>query len=72
MKRRLQWFDHAQEIKEIAWSRICRNFKVSGSCPRGIPRRTWNEVIKRDLNKHWKEMLGRKNLSNPYKHGKQT
>lgn len=41
--KRLRWFD------ESAWSSKCRTFKVSDSLPRGKPRKTWKEVIRRDL-----------------------
>ena len=34
---------------ESAWSSAYRNFKDSGSFPRGRPRKTWSEVIREDL-----------------------
>ena len=36
-------------MEESARSSKCRTFKVSGSFPRGRPRKTWNEVIQSDL-----------------------
>ena len=36
-------------MEENAWSSKCRTFKVSGSFPRGRPRKTWNELIRIDL-----------------------
>ena len=33
-------------MEESAWCNKCRNFKVSGSFPRGRPSKTWNEVIR--------------------------
>ena len=37
-------------MEESAWSIKCRTFKVSGNFPKGRPMKTWNEVIRSDMN----------------------
>ena len=39
MNTKLQWFGHLEEMKEIAWYRTYRKFKVSGSFHKGRPGR---------------------------------
>ena len=46
--RRPQWFGHLEKMEESTLSSKYRTFKVSGSFPRGQPRKTWNEVIRSD------------------------
>ena len=57
--RRLQWFGHLGKMQENAGSIKWRTFKGSGSFPRGLPRKTWNEIIKSDL----KEMKVSKDIA---------
>ena len=59
MNTKLQWLDHLEEMKEIAWYRTYRKFKVSGSFHKGRPGRMWNEAIRSNLKEYKKEMLGR-------------
>ena len=74
--RKLQWFGHLERMEERACSSTCRNFKISGSFPRGRPRNTWSEVIRTDLKekKVSKDIAKDKSAwkpSNQCKHGKQ-
>ena len=46
-------------MEESAWCSKWGTFKVSGSFSRGRPRKTWNEVIRRDL----KERKVNKNIT---------
>ena len=36
-------------MEESSWSVKRGTFKISGSLPRGRPKKTWNKVIKSDL-----------------------
>ena len=47
--RGLQWSGHVERIKENAWTNNCRTFKIRGTFPRGIHRKTWNELIRSGL-----------------------
>ena len=47
--RRLQWFGLLERMGDNAWPSKCKTFKVSGSFIRGRPRKTWNEVNRKDL-----------------------
>ena len=46
--KRLQWFGHLERMEESAWSSKCKTFEVSGIFPRGRPRKTWHEIVKKD------------------------
>ena len=56
--RKLQLFGHLERMEENAWYGKCRTFKVSGSFPRRLLRKTQNIVIKSVL----KERKGSKDL----------
>ena len=46
---RLRWFGHVERKRDDDWVSACRNIKVGGSVGRGRSRKTWEEVIKGDL-----------------------
>ncbi len=48
-KRRLRWFGHLERMEEDNWVSKCRHLEVAGSRGRGRPRKTWDEVVQRDL-----------------------
>ena len=45
----MQWFGHLEKLEVSAWSSKCKTCTVRGSFPGGRPRKTYNEVITRDL-----------------------
>ena len=47
-KRRLRWFGHV-ERREGEWVKKCMEIKVTGKVGRGRPKRTWREVIEKDM-----------------------
>ena len=47
-KRRLRWFGHV-ERREGEWVKKCMELKVTGKVGRGRPKRTWREVIEKDM-----------------------
>ena len=47
--RRLHWFVHLEKLEESSWHSKCQEFQVDGSLAKGQSRKTWSEVIRRDL-----------------------
>ena len=47
-KRRLRWFGHV-ERREGEWVKNCMELEVIGKVGRGRPKRTWREVIEKDM-----------------------
>ena len=47
-KRRLRWFGPV-ERREGEWVKNCIELKVIGKVGRGRPKRTWREVIEKDM-----------------------
>ena len=47
--RRLRWFGHLERQPVNAWPNAIRNFDISGSAPRGRPRKRWHECVNSDL-----------------------
>ena len=45
----MQWFGHLEKLEVSAWPSKCKTCTVRGSFPGGRPRKTYNEVITRDL-----------------------
>ena len=59
------------EENACTWYNKCRNFKVSGSFPRGLPRNSRTEVIRSDLKERKvSKDVAHKKPFNPCKHGK--
>ena len=46
---RLRWYGHVQRIDPDTWSRKVDKTIVTGNNPRGRPRKTWLQYIKKDL-----------------------
>ena len=47
-KRRLRWFGHV-ERREGEWVKECMKINVSGKTPRGRPKKTWWEIVEKDM-----------------------
>ena len=47
--RRLRWFGHLERMEGDNWVSKCRDLVVPGTKPRGRPRKTWQEVIRTDM-----------------------
>ena len=56
---RLKWFGYLERMEESGWSSKSRTCRVSHSLHRGRPKKTWYEVIRKDL----KERKIRKNIA---------
>ena len=46
---RLRWYGHVQRMDPDTWSRKVDKTIVTGNNPRGRPRKTWLQCIKKDL-----------------------
>ena len=50
---RLRWFGHIRRKEESSWVRRCMGVEIEGRTPKGRPKMTWMQVVRRDM-----EMLG--------------
>jgi len=47
-QNRLRWYGHVLQKEDDDWVKKCMEYKVEGRRPRGRPKRTWREVMKKD------------------------
>ena len=47
-QNRLRWYGHVLPKEDTDWAKICMEYQVEGSRPRGRPKRTWREVMQKD------------------------
>jgi len=64
-----RWYGHVLQREDTDWVKKCMEYEVEGSRPRGRPKRTWKQVVKKDcqarnLNKEdamahgrWKKLI---------------
>ena len=74
---RLRWRGHVERRDEANWVKKCMYMEVEGKKPRGRPRKTWGEVIRKDMldwglklemagdRGEWRRRLRRQNGSEP-------
>ena len=43
----LQWYVHELQKEDYDWVKKCMEYEVEGSRPRGRPKRTWLEVVRK-------------------------
>ena len=61
--QRLGWFGHVERLDVDNWVRKSRDIVVDGKSERGRPRKTWAQVIGKDLEeKHLQPMLAQDRL----------
>ena len=46
---RIRWFGHVERAPEDSWINRCHFLEVEGNASRGRPRKTWQEVVNRDI-----------------------
>jgi len=46
-QNRLRWYGHVLRKEDTDWVKKCMEYDVEGSSPRGRPKRTWREVLKK-------------------------
>ena len=51
-QNRLRWYGHVLRKQDIDWVKKCVQYKVEGSKPRDITKRTWREVVQKDCQAH--------------------
>ena len=47
-QNRLRWYGHVLQKEDNDWVKKCMEYEVVSSRPRGMPKRTWLEVLQRD------------------------
>jgi len=47
-QNRLRWYGHVLRKEDNDWVKKCMEYEVQGPRPRGRPKRTWREVVKKD------------------------
>jgi len=48
-QNRLHWLGHMLRKEDTDWVKKCMEYEVDGSRSRGRPKRTWREVVQKDL-----------------------
>ena len=48
-QNRLRWYGHVLRKVDDDWVKKCMEYEVQGPIPRGRPKRTWREVVKRTV-----------------------
>jgi len=49
-QNRLCWYGHVLRKEDDDWVKKCMEYELEGPRPRGRPKRTWREVIVKDVN----------------------
>ena len=47
-QNRLRWYEHVLRKDDDDWVKKCMEHEAEGSRPRGRPKRTWKEVVRKD------------------------
>jgi len=47
-QNRLRWYGHVLRKEDDDWVKKCMEYEVEGPRPRGRPKSTWREVVKKD------------------------
>ena len=47
-QNRLHWYGHVLRKEDADWVKKCMEYEVEDPRPRGRPKRTWREVVKKD------------------------
>jgi len=47
-QNRLRWYGHVLRKEDDDWVKKCTEYEVEDPRPRGRPKRTWREVVKKD------------------------
>src|SRR6266536_3105193 len=59
-RNRLRWFGHVEMKDDCDWVKGCSVLEVEGPKPRGRPKKTWVEGVKRDMREmglRWEDAL---------------
>ena len=51
-QNRLRWYGHVLQKEDNDWLKKCMEYEMEGSRPRGSPKRTWLEVVRKDCQAH--------------------
>jgi len=47
-QNRLRWYGHVLRKEDNEWVKKCMENEVEGVRPRGRPKKTWREIVKKD------------------------
>ena len=47
-QNRLRWYGHVLRKVDNDWMKKCVEYEVEGARPRGRPKKTWREIVKKD------------------------
>jgi len=47
-QNRLQWYGRVLQKEDSDWVKKCMEYEADGFRPRGRPKNTWREVVKKD------------------------
>jgi len=47
-QNKLRWYGHVLREEDDDWVKICMEHEVEGPRPKGRPKRTWREVVRKD------------------------
>jgi len=45
----LRWYGHVLQKEDNDWVKKCIEYEVEGARPRGRPKKTWREIVRKDL-----------------------
>ena len=48
-QRRLRWYGHVERMEDDNWVKRCRSLSVEGKRERGRLRKTWEQVVAKDM-----------------------
>ena len=51
-QNRMHWYGHVLQNEDSDWVKKCMEYEVDGARSRGIPKKTWTEVVQKDYQAH--------------------
>jgi len=47
LQQKMRWYRHVLQEEDTDWVKECMEYEVESSRPKGRPKRTWKEVVKK-------------------------
>jgi len=51
-RNRMQWYGHVLRKEDNDWVKKCMQYELNGPRTRGIPNKTWREIVEKDCKAH--------------------
>ena len=48
-QNRLRWYGHVLQKEDNDWVKKCMQYEVEGARPRGRSKKTWREIVEKDV-----------------------